>query len=92
LAFYSLKVNALGALTTSNIPPKVEADHLQVPIPHTYAYNQQLLNKNNQSSSLVYNLFTNVFTASQYYYLYLTAVSLVGLVLLLTDFYSHHDH
>ena len=56
LAAYSIYVNSLGALTTTLIPPKQEAEHLNVPIPYTYQYNINLLNRN-FSGSLIYNLF-----------------------------------
>ncbi len=51
---YSVYINTLGALTTSAIPPKVEAKSLSTGIPYTYQYNVNLANQN-QSSSLVYN-------------------------------------
>ena len=56
LLAYSLGVNTIGAMTTTQVPPKVEAVNLPDPIPHTYEYNLQLIDKN-FSSSLVYNLY-----------------------------------
>ena len=55
-ALYSLGVNVLGAMTTTQVPPKVEAVNLLKPIPYTYEYNFQLLEEN-KISSLVYNLY-----------------------------------
>lgn len=55
LTFYSLWVNNIGAITTSEIPPKVEAVNLSNPIPYTYIYNLDLI-RENFSSSLIYNL------------------------------------
>lgn len=55
LASYSIGVNLMGAITTTQIPPKVEAVALSKPIPYTYKYNWLLINQNN-TSSLLYNL------------------------------------
>ncbi len=57
-ALYSIAVSVLGALTTSAIPPKTEAEHLLNDIPYTYLYNIQLVAKE-KLSSLFYNLFFN---------------------------------
>ncbi|MDO8658213.1 MAG: hypothetical protein Q7K55_05720 [Candidatus Levybacteria bacterium] len=56
LLVYSVSVNSLGAMTTSAIPPKVEAIELSTPIPYTYEYNLNLMEEN-RSSSLLYNIF-----------------------------------
>lgn len=56
LVVYSLMVNTMGAMTTTQIPPKVEAINLPNPIPYTYEYNLELIDKN-FTSSLIYNLF-----------------------------------
>lgn len=53
---YSLGVNTIGAMTTTQVPPKGEALNLVTPIPYTYKYNWQLINKN-LTGSLFYNLF-----------------------------------
>lgn len=53
---YSLAVNIIGAITTTQVPPKVEAVNLVTPIPYTYEYNLSLIQKN-FSSSLIYNLY-----------------------------------
>jgi hypothetical protein len=63
---YSVWVNVLGALTTSLIPPKVEAVTMQVPIPYTYAYNLQVLQRN-ISGSLLYNFFFHRYLSVQSY-------------------------
>lgn len=56
LTLYSVKISVLGAITTAAIPPRVEAQALPDPIPHTYAYNVDFVDKN-ISSSLLYNLY-----------------------------------
>jgi len=56
LSTYSIGVNVLGAMTTTQIPPKVEAVNLLKPIPYTYEYNFQLLEEN-KISSLIYSLY-----------------------------------
>lgn len=69
LAGYSIYINMLGAMTTSMIPPRVEAIALPNPIPYTYQYNLNLL-QSNFSSSLVYNFFLNgKITNTDYIYL-----------------------
>ena len=60
LAMYSLFISALGALTTSAVPPKVEAVNLASPIPYTYAYNLQFIQQNDLSSLLYNILFSQV--------------------------------
>lgn len=55
VAGYSIYVGSLGAFTTTQVPPKQEADHLATFIPYTYEYNQQLIEQN-KTGSLVYNL------------------------------------
>jgi hypothetical protein len=67
LASFSLYINTLGAYTTSAIPPKVEAVALLKPIPYTYEYNFQLLQKQNFSSSLFYNLYLSNNISSKNY-------------------------
>lgn len=56
LLVYSIFVSTVGAITTSAIPPKGEADSLANPLPHTYVYNIQLL-QDNKLNSLIYNVF-----------------------------------
>jgi hypothetical protein len=92
LAFYSIAINVLGAITTSNIPPKVEAIQLSVPIPYTYTYNLQLLTKTNLSSSLMYNLFATNLTALQYYFICLAGISLVCFGIMITCLFDRYDH
>lgn len=78
LFFYSVRVNTLGALTTNAIPPKGEAEHLSVPIPFTYEYNEQLIAKN-MSSSLLYNtIFSPVMSATLYHRLYMGLIVLIA--------------
>ncbi len=86
LFLYSAWVNVLGALTTSSIPPKVEAIHLNVPIPWNYQYNLQLLHTN-FSSSLFYNLVAEKkLDASSYLFLmfFIITILVVGVFFLTT--------
>lgn len=77
LLIYSTWVNEMGSLTTISIPPKVEALALKNPIPYTYAYNQQLLQKN-FSSSLMYNLFLkNLFSPIIFLYILIVMTMLI---------------
>lgn len=52
LIIYSIFINTLGAVTTTEIPPKQEAKTLISFIPYTYEYNLQLLEKNESYSML----------------------------------------
>jgi len=70
LAFYSIRVATLGAFTTTQVPPKQEADHLLTFIPYTYAYNQNLI-RENKTHALSYHLFfSRAFSVSQIVMLY----------------------
>ena len=50
MLFYSICISVLGALTTSAIPPKVEAVNLAKRIPHTYKLNLQMAESGTLSS------------------------------------------
>lgn len=79
-ASYSVAINTLGALTTNAIPPKVEAIHFPEPMPYTYKYNFQIMDKN-QSSSLLYNIMgKNYMNLKTYWYSY-TAI-IMSIILL----------
>lgn len=78
---YSIMVNALGALTTAAIPPKIEAASLPSKIPYTYIYNQQLLAKN-FSGSLIYNIFLSTSIHEITYYEILVGSTLALFVVL----------
>lgn len=93
LAFaYSSVISATGALTTNAIPPKVEAINLPSPIPYTYEYNFQMLEKN-QLSGLVYNLYlANSVSASVFTYIYSSVIIISGGVLLLLNFISKKNY
>lgn len=68
LLFYSVGVSFSGALTTNAIPSKGEALNLITPIPYTYEYNFQFIDKN-QSGSLIYNLvFSSLFKLRAFLY------------------------
>lgn len=75
LTVYSVFINSLGALTTTSIPPKQEAEHLSSPIPYTYRYNLNLLEKN-FSASLIYNLYIkSIITPKQFLYDYVALIT-----------------
>lgn len=84
LTAYSLGVNIIGAMTTTQIPPKVEAVNLANPIPYTYEYNLQLIEKN-FTSSLIYNLYlSKILSVKEFIYIYYTLAlaTIVSLYLL----------
>lgn len=57
LSAYSIGVSVMGAMTTTQVPPKVEAVNLPSPVPYTYEYNWQLMKEEGLNSSLFYNLY-----------------------------------
>lgn len=56
LIVYSTWISTIGTFTTNSIPPKGEATALKTPIPWNYTYNLKFIEEN-QSSSLLYNLY-----------------------------------
>jgi hypothetical protein len=87
-AGYSVWLSTIGAMTTSAIPPKQESMYLTSPIPYTYQYNLDFIEKN-FSSSLVYNLvFTNFMNVTNYIYMYVTIIMLISVGLYLNFRYS----
>jgi len=80
---YSLGVNVLGAMTTTQIPPKVEAVALSKPIPYTYRYNWDLMNKG-LNSSLFYDAYLKDSLTSKDYLILYTAIVLTLITILYT--------
>lgn len=79
----SITINVAGALTTAAIPPKVEAEALAQPLPHTYQLNFDQLNQN-KSSSLLYNLFIKNYVSATNFFFILSsfiAVTIASFVL-----------
>ncbi|MBI2009891.1 MAG: hypothetical protein HYS86_01805 [Candidatus Chisholmbacteria bacterium] len=88
LAIYGVAVNSLGAMTTSAIPPKVEAVNLPDPIPYTYEYNLGLLEQD-KSSALVYNLYLYESVSFRDYWLaYISAASVIVAGLYVVSLFS----
>ncbi len=81
LLYYSIWVNVLGALTTSAIPPKVEAVALPTHIPWTYKYNEQLISTG-LLTSLIYNLFLTNLISPNFYWNILTISIFVFFIIL----------
>lgn len=80
---YSVGVNVLGAVTTSLVPPKVEALNLVTSTPYTYEYNFKLAQEG-KAGSLVYNLyFRNLINVDAYIYFY-ASIILILIISLLT--------
>lgn len=78
LLAYSLGINTIGAMTTTQVPPKVEAVNLPNPIPYTYEYNLQLIDKD-FTSSLVYNLYLFKFMSVREFLYGYYAVALIAI-------------
>ncbi len=82
LFLYSIAVNILAAVTTSTIPPKIEAVRFDSPLSYTYTFNFPLL-EFNISSNLFYNIFLSSRVKLLYYLLVLIFITfIVGLALL----------
>lgn len=81
LLAYSIGVSSLGALTTTAIPPKVEAVNLKPRIPYTYQYNLKIAGKN-QSTSLLYNVFLSDYLRTHEFIILFSLLSLtIGLTI-----------
>lgn len=81
ICFYGVGVNVLGAMTSTQVPPKVEAVMLLKETPYTYVYNWQLLGEG-KISSLLYNaLYANKISPEIYVYTYFYICILVVLTL-----------
>jgi hypothetical protein len=85
LLVYGIVVNTTGAMTTSLVPPKIEADSLANPIPHTYEYNENLLGQNFSSSLIYQTQFSQMMTSQEYAYLFMGCVSLFLLLFILAS-------
>ena len=86
LAIYSIVVNALGAITTSRNPPKVEAVSLSQVTgrqeKYTYERNWEYL-LDNKSKSFVWGTWAGKYLSAQEYYLLISSLPII-LVLILT--------
>lgn len=88
LVGYSVWLATIGAMTTNAIPPKQETMYLSTPIPYTYQYNLDFIEKN-FSSSLVFNLFLkNHITVGSYVYIYSGTILTLIAILYLSYLYS----
>ncbi|MEK7581471.1 MAG: hypothetical protein AAB512_04250 [Patescibacteria group bacterium] len=84
LAAYSLAISSVGALTTSAIPPRVEAVNLANPIAYTYEYNFQFIN-NNLTSSLIYNLYLSQISVKTFLFVFYIVSILAFIVILVFE-------
>jgi hypothetical protein len=72
---YGVAVNVLGASTTTQVPPMVEAVNLIEPIPYTYKYNLQLLDAG-KTTPLLYGMsFSKLMTPEQFAYTYFAVIA-----------------
>ena len=83
ICFYGVGVNVLGAMTSTQVPPKVEAVMLLKETPYTYEYNWQLLGEGKISSLFYNSLFANKFSPEIYVYSYFYICILIVLSLIL---------
>lgn len=89
---YSAWVNVLGSLTTSMIPPRVEAIHLPVPIPYTYQYNLDRF-KIGEVNSYLYNfvIMREIPTVQYFLALLISILGMSGLLIVFTYLSKKHD-
>lgn len=87
---YSAAIGLLGALTTSQLPPKVEADFLKMQ--YNFILNIEHYLFKDRSSSYVYNKwFTGDLTLLQYFFaLYFMLITLAYIILFVLPFMEHH--
>lgn len=90
LIAYGVYVNLSGALTTSAVPPRVEAKNLTYRIPYTYKYNFQLIEQN-FSGSLIYNMFFRNLISYKIYYLALNIVIFALVLTAILGFYHFRE-
>jgi hypothetical protein len=77
ILFYSLIINTLGAITTTSLPPKVEAIALPEPAPYNYQVNWNFLTGQG-SSSLIYNMYlTKILTPKDFLLIYAGVICLI---------------
>ncbi|MCH7641130.1 hypothetical protein IID22_02965 [Patescibacteria group bacterium] len=87
LSAYSIGVNVMGAMTTTQVPPKEEAVNLPDPVPYTFERNWQLMVEEGLNSSLVYNLYlSNKLTSKDYALIYTSAIFVLIATLYLSSF------
>lgn len=98
IMFYSVWVNALGAITTSRNPPKVEVAALEavsgIEEKYTYARNFDYLLEN-RSKSLVFQTFAKNYISAWQYHILITGlimgVSGIYMILLVLSGRGQHD-
>lgn len=82
---FSIGINTIGVLTTSAIPPKIEAINFPKPIPYTVEYNFQFIQKN--TSSLLYNIaLKNKITPYNYFVICMLIIWLIAFILFAFSF------
>ena len=70
----------MGAMTSNNVPPKVEAIYFSDTVPYTYALNWQIL-QSGKSSSLFYDVYlADQLPAFKFYILYVV-IAATGLII-----------
>jgi hypothetical protein len=80
LIVISMAISLLGALTTNQVPPKVEADFIG--LNYNFFLNKQYFDMN-ISSSFIYNTYLhNTITLQQYYFLILIPIVALASILL----------
>jgi len=78
---YSTFVNTLGAITTTQVPPKQEAINLATNIPYTYTYNLDLL-RQERTRSFIYNSYLKKYISSMdFFSVYWSVILISGGVL-----------
>lgn len=82
---YSVYVNTAGAVTSNNIPPKVEAIHFETPVPYTYQFNFEKIEQG-FSQSLLYNSVFSWMTVEEYHLLLVVLVLSLPTALLVYNF------
>ena len=74
LIAYSSYINTLGAITTTEVPPKQEAAYLTSHIPYTYKYNLSLLKENKIRSFFYTSSLVTVISAFDFFIIYWSVI------------------
>jgi hypothetical protein len=84
---YSVFINTLGALTTTAVAPKIEAEKLKPALSYTYEYNLGFIEKE-QSGNLLYNIFLHKYLPLRYYW-YVISVTIITVASIIIYLYVY---
>jgi hypothetical protein len=84
---YSVFINVMGAMTTTLVPPRVEAVSMAKPIPYDFRYNWNLMTEDDLNGSLIFNTFILNGSQSEEYVVFYTSSVLALFVIV---YFAHY--